>query len=373
MHFVHVVGARPNFMKISPVIRALASYEDIRQTLVHTGQHYDSALSARFFEDLEIPAPDVNLGVGSAAPGAQLGHMLIALEPVLEDLRPDRVLVVGDVTSTLAAALVASRLEVPLAHIEAGLRSGDWSMPEEVNRVLTDRLSDLLFTTEPSAIANLEGEGIDRERICPVGNVMIDTLDRFLPAAEALDTPGQMGVTPDAYVLATLHRPHNVDAPDVLAAWLDALGRVAADGYPVVFPVHPRTEARIEAAGLQARLIPLRARAPLGYLEFLGLMRHAAAIVTDSGGVQEEATVLGVPCLTLRPSTERPITISEGSNRLFTHAPTELPATLRGLIARGAAPHRPTGWDGHAAERIARILVESADRSSVVLSIRDPS
>lgn len=360
MHLVHVVGARPNFMKAGPVMRALNAVPGVRQTLIHTGQHYDDALSGRFFQDLDIPAPDLDLGVGPGPQAVQLGRMMVALAPVLDDIAPDWVVTVGDVNSTLAAALTASRVGLRIAHVEAGLRSGDWSMPEEVNRVLTDRLSEALFTTEPSALRNLEREGIDLTRVHPVGNVMIDTLDRHLPRARALEMWERIGVAPGRYVLATLHRPRNVDDPHRLAAWLEALGRVpAASDREVVFPIHPRTRERIDRAGLEGALAPLRILEPLGYLEFVGLLSEAAAVVTDSGGVQEEATVLGIPCLTLRPSTERPVTVEEGTNRLFDAPPGELPDAVAAASHRPRRPSRPEGWDGRAAERIAMVLREA--------------
>ena len=358
MHIAHVVGARPNFMKIAPIMRAVEDRTGAGQTLVHTGQHYDDALSRRFFRELDLPAPDHDLGVGSGGHAAQLGRMLARLEPLLEDLRPDWVVTVGDVNSTLAAALVAARLGVRLAHVEAGLRSGDWAMPEEVNRVLTDRLSDRLFTTEPSAIDNLRREGIDPGRVRAVGNVMIDTLDRILPRALRRDMIARLGLRTGAYIVVTLHRPRNVDDPARLGAWLDALRLVrAACDVEVVMPLHPRTAARIREAGFEARTASLRRLEPLGYVDFLALMHDAAALVTDSGGVQEETTVLGVPCLTLRPTTERPVTVERGSNRLFDAEPESLPEAVSEAMARPRTPHRPDGWDGHAAERIADSLL----------------
>ncbi len=363
MHIAHVVGARPNFMKIAPIMRALTPYADVRQTLIHTGQHYDDALSGRFFEDLEIPSPDLNLGVGSEGRASQLGRTMVALAPALEDLRPDWVVTVGDVNSTLAAALTATSLGLSVAHVEAGLRSGDWTMPEEVNRTLTDRLSDILFATESAALENLAREGIDAGRVHLVGNVMIDTLDRYLPAARALAVPQAHGLAPRAYVLVTLHRPRNVDDAGRLQGWLEALGEVGSrTEMPVVFPVHPRTAARVKEHGLASALGRLRRLEPLGYLEFVGLMSEAAAIVTDSGGIQEEATVLGVPCVTLRPSTERPVTVAVGTNRLFDEPPANLAAAVVDAVADGERPHRPEGWDGQAAERIAKLLVQAASR-----------
>ncbi|MFQ5678392.1 MAG: non-hydrolyzing UDP-N-acetylglucosamine 2-epimerase [Gemmatimonadota bacterium] len=359
MRIVHVVGARPNFMKIAPVMRALTRYEEVSQTLIHTGQHYDESLSNRFFEDLDLPQPDLNLGVGSASHGVQTGRIMMALEPILLRWRPDWVFTVGDVNSTLAASLTAAKLGIRVAHVEAGLRSHDWSMPEEMNRVLTDRLSHALFTTEPSASDNLAAEGIEPERIHFVGNVMIDTLDRYRARAAKLRVPDTLGLAAGRYVLVTLHRPRNVDDPRRLGALLRALSQITyeCEG-PVVLPLHPRTAKNIRAYELDAELSPLLTLAPLRYLEFLCLMDHAGALVTDSGGVQEEASVLGVPCVTLRPNTERPITLTEGTNRLFTGKPDRLADAVRDALLEERKPCRPELWDGRASERIARVTVE---------------
>ena len=363
-----VAGARPNFMKIAPILRALRA-RGIRPVLVHTGQHYDAAMSDAFFTDLGIPAPDFHLGVGSGSHAQQTARVMEAFEPVLESVHPDWVAVVGDINSTLACALVAAKLRhqlgLRIAHVEAGLRSRDWAMPEEVNRVLTDRLSDLLLTPSPDAEPNLLAEGIPADSIVFAGNVMIDTLRAMLPAARALDAPASVGLSARRYVVCTLHRPSNVDAPGPLRAILDVLGELARE-LDVVFPIHPRTRERVRAFGLEPLLAPLTTTAPLGYLTMLGLQDRAALVITDSGGMQEETTVLGVPCVTVRESTERPVTISEGTNRL---APWPLEresllATVHDALRTGrpAAPHVPAGWDGRASERIVDALIAFAGR-----------
>lgn len=359
-----VAGARPNFMKIAPIIDVLRQ-RGIDFVLVHTGQHYDAAMSETFFTELGIPAPDHHLGVGSGSHATQTAHVMEAFEPVLERTRPTWVVVVGDINSTLACALVAAKLRHQLgcriAHVEAGLRSNDWAMPEEVNRVLTDRLSDLLLTPSPDAEPNLLAEGIPRERIAFVGNVMIDTLMRMLPAARALDAPKTLGLSGQRpYLACTLHRPSNVDAPGPLTVILSVLGVLARD-FDVVFPLHPRTRDRIRAFGLEPLLAPLTVAEPLGYSRMLGLQDGAAAVITDSGGIQEETTVLGIPCVTVRESTERPVTITEGTNRLAPWPLDEqtLLATIRQALASrstGSATRVPLGWDGRASERIVDAL-----------------
>lgn len=352
---VHVVGARPNFMKAGPVVKALAR-RGVRQLVIHTGQHYDRAMSDVFFTDLDLPEPDLNLAVGSGSQAAQTAALLTALEPALLDLAPAMTVVYGDINSTLATALVASKLHLPMAHVEAGLRSFDMTMPEEVNRRVTDVLADLCFTTSPEARDNLEREGVAGERIHFVGNPMIDTLlanlDR-LDADAARDAHGLVG----AYAVATLHRPANVDSQEAALALVAMLRDVAAR-LPVVLPLHPRGRATLEGAGLMD--IPdLTVVEPLGYVAFLSLVRGATLVITDSGGIQEETTILGVPCLTVRPNTERPITISHGTNRLV--RPEEVAGAVDGVLA-GAAGTRPSDppplWDGHAGERIAAILQE---------------
>jgi UDP-N-acetylglucosamine 2-epimerase (non-hydrolysing) len=354
-----VAGARPNFMKVAPILHELRRRgED--GILVHTGQHYDARMSDAFFEDLEIPAPDHHLGVGSGTHAQQTARVMEAFEPVLQQERPEWVVVVGDVNSTLACALVAAKLQPELgcrtAHVEAGLRSRDWRMPEEVNRVVTDRLSDLLLTPSPDAHPNLVAEGIPEHRIAFVGNVMIDTLHAQLRRARERDFAGSLGLKPGSYAVATVHRPSNVDDPAAMRAVLEALVRVA-ETMPVVLPLHPRTAKSAAENGLGHLLQRIRTLEPIAYPEMLSLMDGAAVVLTDSGGLQEETTALGVPCVTLREQTERPITITEGTNRL---APW--PLTAAGVFAafeearaEGRSPigeRCPTGWDGRAAERI---------------------
>lgn len=363
---LHIVGARPNFMKIAPVMQAFARSGEAEQVLVHTGQHYDEELSKYFFEDLGLPRPDVDLGVGSASHAVQTARVMIALEPVLLRFEPDWVFTVGDVNSTVAAALVAAKLGLRVAHVEAGLRSGDWTMPEEINRVVTDRLSDLLFTTEASANENLRAEGVPEERIRFVGNVMIDTLLQHRERALALRVHEGMGLEEGSYVLVTLHRPSNVDDADRLEALLEALAQVTAGtGHPVVLPLHPRTSERVRRLELEDLLAPLHVLPPLRYLEFLGLMAAAGLVITDSGGIQEETTVLGVPCVTVRPNTERPATITHGTNRLYAGDPSGLLDVARSALLEGERTRRPPLWDGRAAHRIvkATLALEGAGRA----------
>lgn len=346
-------------MKVAPILEQLRACGD-EPVLVHTGQHYDLNMSAMFFRDLGMSEPDHYLGVGSASHALQTARVMEAFEPVLLAVRPDWVVVVGDVNSTLACALVAAKLKEEsgcrVAHVEAGLRSRDWRMPEEVNRVLTDRLSDLLLVPSRDAIANLITEGIAAERIAFAGNVMVDTLLAQLPRASTLDTRARLGVDGAAYAVATLHRPSNVDESESLRSILEALAGLAAD-MAVVFPIHPRTKARAEAFGLNGLLEKLLTVEPLGYGDMLCLTAGAAVVLTDSGGLQEETTVLGVPCVTLREQTERPITVIQGTNRM---APW--PLTPGGILGateaalrcgrRAVGAHAPEGWDGCAAERI---------------------
>lgn len=349
---VHVVGARPNFVKMAPVIAALDERGDVQRRIVHTGQHYDARMSAEMLSDLEFPEPDIFLGVGSGFHGAQTARALEAFERVLLEDRPDLVCVGGDVNSTLAAALAASKLGIPVAHVEAGLRSFDWTMPEEINRILTDRLSDLLFTHSPEAATNLAAEGIDAGRVHRVGNTMIDSLRRFEAPAAAREPWRAHGVERGEYVLVTLHRPSNVDDGPQLRRVVASLQELARH-VPVVFPVHPRTTERMRAEGLTAGAITCLD--PVGYLDFLGLEIGAGAIVTDSGGVQEEASALGVPCFTLRANTERPVTITQGTNTLLGEDPGPI-ADIRPQ----ALPHAPAeieGWDGHAGRRAADVLI----------------
>jgi UDP-N-acetylglucosamine 2-epimerase (non-hydrolysing) len=351
---IHVVGARPNFIKAAPVIAALAA-AGVPQRLVHTGQHYDRAMSDVFFEELGLPEPDLNLGVGSGRHGAQTAALLVALEEAFLAEAPDRVVVYGDVNSTLAAALVCAKLLIPVAHVEAGLRSFDPTMPEEVNRRVTDLLSDPLFVTAPEGEVNLAAEGIGGERVVFVGNPMIDTLLAHLDRLQPEPVMARLGVTAP-YGVATLHRPANVDSPAAAAALVGAL-REATRRLALVLPLHPRGRATLAAAGMES--VPnLRVIDPLGYVDFLSLVRGAAAVITDSGGIQEETTVLDVPCLTLRPNTERPITLTAGTNRLV--APDALGPALDAALA-GAQKRPgdgPPGWDGHAGERIAAVLIE---------------
>jgi UDP-N-acetylglucosamine 2-epimerase (non-hydrolysing) len=361
-----IVGARPNFMKMAPLMRAFGAREDLpRAALVHTGQHYDFDLNDRLFTDLGLAAPDFNLEVGSGSHASQTADVMKRFEPVVDQLRPSCIVVVGDVNSTLACSLVAVKKGVPVAHVEAGLRSYDRGMPEEINRVLTDQISDLLYTTERSALANLLREGIPEERVHFAGNVMIDSLLASVPRAAApAEVLAREGLDPTLiggdgrFALATVHRPSNVDTKADLANILSIL-RSVADRLPVVWPVHPRTSANIQKLGLAdmlegTRIVRLR---PQGYLEMVGLMRGAALALTDSGGVQEETTALGVPCLTLRPNTERPITEEQGTNTVVgTDARAVLAAVDRVLIDGGKRGGVPDGWDGHAAERIAMHL-----------------
>jgi UDP-N-acetylglucosamine 2-epimerase (non-hydrolysing) len=360
---VCVVGARPNFMKMAPIIAALRRQGRFAPLLVHTGQHYDAAMNDNFFAELGLPRPDANLGVGSGSHAAQTAEVMKGFEPVL-DGTPEvaGILVVGDVNSTLACALVAAKKGIAVAHVEAGLRSFDRRMPEEINRVLTDQISDLLLTTERGALGNLRREGIAAEKVHFVGNVMIDSLlahaERAVPAGETLERAGAGGFGAGGYALLTLHRPSNVDDPAVLERLLRCIARIGAR-VPVIFPMHPRTRARIEAAGLAALLAPpsVLAMPPASYLEMLGLMREARLVLTDSGGVQEETTAFGIPCLTLRENTERPITVEQGTNTIVGTDPAAILAAAERVIATGGKRgRRPELWDGRAAERIAEVL-----------------
>ena len=388
LHLLHVSGARPNFMKVAPVMAAVEAWNaagararissepavSFAQTLVHTGQHYDAGLSDVFFQQLGLPEPDYHLGVGSGSHAAQTAHVLERLEPVLLQERPDLVVVVGDVNSTVAAALCAAKVGIPVAHVEAGLRSGDRGMPEELNRLLTGQLADLLFTTERSAGENLAREGIDPARVHFVGNTMIDTLERLLPQARGGMALERLRLSARGYGLVTLHRPSNVDDAAQLEALLGAL-RCIAERVPLVWPVHPRTRARLaelqQVEGQQADSGSAEPRLlltePLGYLDFLELMDGARLVLTDSGGIQEETTVLGVPCLTLRTTTERPVTVTEGTNRLVD--PYDKAAIVGAVDDVLAAPmpaagHHPELWDGHAAERIVAVIAEWAIQRS---------
>jgi UDP-N-acetylglucosamine 2-epimerase (non-hydrolysing) len=366
MKVLHVAGARPNFMKVAPVLRALKS-RDADTLLVHTGQHYDRNMSQAFFEELGLPDPDTYLEVGSATHAVQTAWVMERFEPVLEREKPDLVVVVGDVNSTLATAITSAKLLVPVAHVEAGLRSFDRTMPEEINRVLTDQISELLFTTSPEAEGNLVREGIEPGRIHFVGNPMIDSLERHRSHAEASDVLDRFGVEPGGYALVTLHRPSNVDNPETLRRILDAL-RDVAHAVPVLFPAHPRTLKMVRSHGLDDLVDldtgrPARGRValvePVPYFDFLRLITDARVVLTDSGGIQEETTVLGVPCLTLRRNTERPITVEMGTNRLVGPDPDAITnAALEVLGGPRPQTQRPPLWDGNAGERIADVIVE---------------
>jgi UDP-N-acetylglucosamine 2-epimerase (non-hydrolysing) len=358
MNVTAVVGARPNFVKIAPILAEMRQYPELRPRLVHTGQHYDANMSGAFFRDLEIPAPDLNLGVQGDSNAVQTAEIMLRLARVLAADRPDLVLVVGDVNSTAAGALVAVKLGIPVAHVEAGLRSFDRTMPEEINRIVTDAVADYCFTTEPAANENLAREGVPAERIHHVGNVMIDTLFRFRDAAAASPILQTLGLEPRGFAVLTLHRPSNVDDPSSLARTLDAVAGVQ-DELPVIFPVHPRTRQRLEQAHEQGpHRIRLRLIEPLPYLDFLQLMANAACVLTDSGGIQEETTALGVPCLTLRATTERPITVTQGTNRIVGVDRARVDAAFA-QIRRGEWPagRLPELWDGKAAQRIVRVLI----------------
>jgi UDP-N-acetylglucosamine 2-epimerase (non-hydrolysing) len=357
MLILHVVGARPNFIKAAPVLRALHLKPEVRQLLVHTGQHYDQAMSEVFFRQLEMPEPDCNLEVGSGSHAQQTAAVMYAFEPLVLERKPDLVLVYGDVNSTVAAALVCSKLGVRVGHVEAGLRSRDRSMPEEINRLLTDQLSDLLFTPSSDAGENLLREGLDSAKIHLVGNVMIDTLARLLPRAEQQPRPDSSL----PYALVTLHRPNNVDDLPWLRQLIEMLSELS-EQLTIIFPVHPRTRQRLQALGSALETSPrLKLLEPLPYLEFLALQRQAAMVITDSGGVQEETTFLGVPCLTVRENTERPITLTLGTNQLVGRNLQQLrdaaEVVLRQNRDRTVSFTRVPLWDGHAAERIADVIV----------------
>src|SRR5256712_3115875 len=362
MKIVSVVGARPNFVKIAPLLREMRCQSWIVPMLVHTGQHYDQAMSTQFFRDLEIEPPEVNLGVGSASHAAQTAEVMRRLEPVLETCRPDLMLVVGDVNSTLAAALTAAKLGVPVAHVEAGLRSFDRRMPEEINRLLTDAIADLLFVTEESGQENLLREGVAPQKIHCVGNVMIDALELFRPRWAQSAIFDVLRLSPERpYAVVTLHRPSNVDDPGMLSGFMAAFGALAAP-LPVIFPVHPRVSSRLRGGEGGQGTRPAGDRTitfldPMSYLDFIALLSRARLVLTDSGGVQEETTALGVPCLTLRDTTERPATVTYGTNRVIGSDPDRVaPEALRTLADPPAPRGRPPLWDGQAARRIVSVL-----------------
>jgi UDP-N-acetylglucosamine 2-epimerase (non-hydrolysing) len=355
-----VVGARPNFMKAAPLIREFKKRPRVNARLIHTGQHYDENMSRVFFEDLELPEPDIHLGVGSGSHAEQTGKIMVAFEAVVERERPDLIIVVGDVNSTLACSLVGAKALVPVAHVEAGLRSFDLTMPEEINRMVTDILSAFCFTTSQEAESNLLREGVKPERIFFVGNIMIDALNFSLERAERSRIIEELGLAPGGYVLVTLHRPSNVDDPDAFAGIMGALAGIARS-LPVVFPVHPRTRKTIESSrGILEISKELKLIEPLGYLDFLKAMRHARIVVTDSGGIQEETTVLGVPCITVRENTERPITIEMGTNVLAGAEPARIRSEAERILGGAVRAHRvPPLWDGCAAGRIADVIERS--------------
>ncbi|MET9089080.1 UDP-N-acetylglucosamine 2-epimerase (non-hydrolyzing) [Streptomyces sp. NPDC004237] len=359
MRAVCVAGARPNYMKIKPVMDALER-RDAEVLLVHTGQHYDPAMNDVFFTDLGIRPPDRFLGVGSGSHAEQTGRVMTAFEPLLAEVGPDVVVVVGDINSTLACALVTAKAGPLLAHVEAGLRSRDWSMPEEVNRVATDRVSDYLLAPSPDAVDNLRAEGYREDQIHLVGNVMIDTLLANLDRARASDVLDRYGLARGEFGLVTLHRPANVDDPEVLTGLLKALGEIAGR-LPLVLPVHPRAAGRLAEIGVPGgvRLVP-----PAGYLDFIALQDSARVVLTDSGGVQEETTALGVPCVTLRDNTERPITVEQGTNVLAGRDPARITATVNAVLDRPPAPRRPDLWDGRASDRIAEVLLTGGTAST---------
>lgn len=368
MKIIVVAGARPNFMKVTPLIEALGAARskgaDLEFMLVHTGQHYDEQMSRAFFDDLDLPRPDVDLGVGSGSHAEQTGKVMMAFEQLLLEKQPDWVVVVGDVNSTMACTITAKKLGTKVAHVEAGLRSRDWTMPEEINRVVTDVLCDVLFTTDPIASDNLQAEGIDPDHVHFVGNVMIDTLLRHRKRAVDLCQWQSLGLQAGSYGVLTLHRPSNVDEPRVFAGIVSAL-EVIQQQLPLVFPVHPRTRKMAEAFDLWERMQQWpRAHLlePLGYLEMLSLTSQAALILTDSGGLQEEAVVLGVPCITLRANTERPITVAVGANQVVGNQPEVIIETVMARLSNDCPPFRqPDKWDGHAAERIVDVLLVIGD------------
>lgn len=354
---VHVVGARPNFMKIAPLMAAMRAEPRFRQLLVNTGQHYDQAMAGGFFTELDLPVPDRNLEVGSATHAVQTAKVMMKFEEVCLEAKPDLVVVVGDVNSTMAAAIVAAKLLIPIAHVEAGLRSFDRTMPEEVNRIVTDRLADLLLTPSRDGDENLRREGVPAERIHFVGNIMIDTLQRHLPLATFDRIRDRVPVEAGRYALLTLHRPSNVDEPDTLRSILAALREIART-LPIVFPVHPRTRARLAEFGMEAAFDGFILTEPLGYIDFLSLSSNARIVLTDSGGLQEESTALGIPCLTMRENTERPVTISEGTNRLVGTRTDDILSGFSAAMSTPPSAGRPALWDGHTAERITDVFRE---------------
>ncbi|HTX19819.1 MAG TPA: UDP-N-acetylglucosamine 2-epimerase (non-hydrolyzing) [Bacteroidota bacterium] len=360
-NIITVVGARPNFMKAAPLHLAFRRYPSIQHRILHTGQHYDANMSKVFFKDLELPQPDIYLGVGSGSHAEQTAKVMVEFEKTVLAERPDLVIVVGDVNSTVACSLVCAKLGIPVAHVEAGLRSFDRTMPEEINRIVTDAVADLLFVSEGSGVKNLRREGIDSSKVFLVGNTMIDSLVRFRRKARRSTIRRDLGVSEKNYTLVTLHRPSNVDEQPVLSGLINALAETAAV-QPVVFPVHPRTRKQLEEFSLFSRVRSthqLIVTDPLGYLDFLSLLESASLVVTDSGGIQEETTYLGVPCLTMRDNTERPVTVTQGTNRLLGHRYDLIAAELKKTLSGKKKRHDiPRYWDGRAASRIARIIVK---------------
>jgi len=367
MKIISVVGARPNFIKIAPVHRAFQKYGSIvSHKICHTGQHFDKNMSKVFFEELEMPEPDFNLSVSGGTHSEQVAGIMIEIEKVLDHEKPDLIIVPGDVNSTMAAALVASKLGIPIGHIESGLRSFDREMPEEINRVVTDVLSDMLFVSEPSGLANLKKEGVSKDKIHFVGNVMIDSLVKYLPKIGESDIierfksqESRNKITRGKFILSTFHRPSNVDDPGILKELIEMLGDM---DYPVVFPVHPRTRNNLETAGINKKLpANLIITEPIGYIDFLAMVKNAALVITDSGGIQEETTFLGVQCLTVRNNTERPVTVDIGTNQLIgTDFKKVRKAALEVLSGKKKLGEIPELWDGKAAERIAEIVVQGA-------------
>jgi UDP-N-acetylglucosamine 2-epimerase (non-hydrolysing) len=352
---VHVVGARPNYMKIAPVMDALQGDSRVRQILVNTGQHYDESMAGGFLKELQLPVPDRDLGVGSASHAVQTAKVMMAFEEICLADRPDLVVVVGDVNSTMAASLVAAKLMIPIAHVEAGLRSFDRRMPEEINRIVTDRLADLLLTPSRDGNENLRAEGTPAEKIHLVGNVMIDTLQRHLPLARRDRLIGRIPLGDGPYAVLTLHRPSNVDERAALGSILEAVRTVAAR-MPVVFPVHPRTRSRLREFNLERQLDGAILTEPLGYIDFLSLTSHARLILTDSGGLQEESTALGIPCLTLRENTERPVTVTHGTNRVVGTRTADIVEGFEQALAAPPPARMPELWDGRAAQRVAAVI-----------------
>lgn len=363
MKAVLVVGARPNFMKVAPLVREFAKRGNVETLLVHTGQHYDQNMSKVFFEDLELPEPDIYLGVGSGSHAEQTAKVMVAFEIIVEGQRPDVIIVVGDVNSTLACSLVGAKLRIPVAHVEAGLRSFDLDMPEEINRMVTDILSSFCFTTSPEAEVNLRREGVGGDRIFYVGNIMIDSLLHYLEKAGRSTILADLGLAERDYILVTLHRPSNVDDPEDLRSLFEMLSSLT-EYHPVIFPVHPRTRKMIDSASPPFKSSKaFRLIEPVGYLDFLRMMKSASMVITDSGGIQEETTVLGVPCVTVRENTERPITIEKGTNVLAGTDPRKVRDAAVRILKEGPGAHGiPPLWDGRTAQRIADVLEKNFSR-----------